>query len=102
MSASTLIALDANLVESLQRTLQLASEQLADLAQRETKALQEAERNQLLNEVDACAYLKRDSDTLLYYRKRGLPYYKRGNDVWYRKGEIDDWLIAAKVHRHSR
>ncbi|ADB41293.1 hypothetical protein Slin_5324 [Spirosoma linguale DSM 74] len=62
--------------------------------------MQEADANRLLNEAEAMGYLRRDADTLQYYRRFGLNSYKQGRDRWYRKGDIDAWLESGKVNRH--
>lgn len=61
------------------------------------------EANRLLTIEQACAYLGGiNEDTLLYYRERGLAYFKKGkNAIWYRQGDIDDWLATGKVSRHK-
>lgn len=96
-----LIAIDENIIDSLTYVLAQAKDELALLAEQKKRAEAQADRNRLFNEAEACAYLKRDADTLLYYRNHGLEHYKKGRDVWYKKGDIDDWLAAGKINRHS-
>jgi hypothetical protein len=63
----------------------------------------ESEQNAMFTLNQACAYLAGiNEDTLLYYRRLGLAYYKKGKDgVWYQKGDIDVWLATGRVSHHS-
>lgn len=100
-STRTLIAIDSELIADLKAVLQAATSELAKASEREKQLRLEADRGKLLNEQQAHEYLSRDADTLLYYRKNGLLYFKCGRDVWYKKGFIDDWLESGKVNRRN-
>ncbi|MVM36529.1 hypothetical protein GO730_00715 [Spirosoma sp. HMF3257] len=100
-STRTLIAIDSELINDLKAILQAATRELIKAGEREKQLRIEADRNKLLTEKQAQEYLQRDADTLLYYRKNGMPYFKYGRDVWYKKGLIDDWLESGKVNRRN-
>lgn len=89
----TLIAIDQELLYDLKATLKEVKAQL-ELARKKP-----SDEDKLLNEAEACEYLRRDADTLAYYRNNGLESYKRGRDRWYKKGDIDRWLAEGKVNR---
>ena len=91
-------AIEGQLLETLMNTLAEATSELA----RTRQALEQVRDNQLLNETEACAYLKRDADTLRYYRTLGLDSFKKGAHRWYLKSEIDSWLASGKVTRKQK
>jgi len=86
-----IIQLEGSLLESLVNTLSEATTELAKCRERKNELRATIEANELLNEAEAEAYLKRDSDTLRYYRTLGLSSFKKGADRWYLKGEINSW-----------
>lgn len=95
------IQLDGELLETVVDTLAAATKELAQSRQREMMLAEAVENGKLLTESEAMAYLGRDANTLLYYRKNGLNYYKCGRDVWYTKGDINAWLASGKVNRRK-
>lgn len=97
-----IVNVDGQLFEEMVNLIKACTIELANSRAREARLQTELEANRLMNEADAQAYLKRDSGTLLYYRRLGLSYYKKGNDVWYTKADIDNWLASGYVNRQSR
>ena len=98
------IVIDDSIPKGFQAALADALAQLELYKQQRNDAQKQADANTLMRIPEACAYMGGiNEDTLLYYRKMGLDYYKKGKaGVWYRKGDIDDWLASGKVSRHSR
>jgi len=94
-----IIQLEGSLLESLVDTLKEATAELAKYREREKELMATIESNELLNEAEAQAFLKRDTNTLLYYRNKGLIYYKCGRDVWYKRGDLIAWVEAGAVRR---
>ncbi|WP_020603997.1 hypothetical protein [Spirosoma spitsbergense] len=90
--------IEGQLLGTLMNTLAEATSELA----RTRQALEQARESQLLNEDEACAYLKRDAETLRYYRTLGLDSFKKGQYRWYMKSEIDNWLASGKVTRKKK
>jgi hypothetical protein len=98
---AVMIAVDpemaANLIRALHSTEQVLKQCLED-----NKLLRkQADAWQLLSEKQAMKYLSKSASGLQYYRSLGLPYYKKGKEIWYRKGDIDQWLQSGKVNRHE-
>ena len=91
-------AIEGQLLETIIDTLAAATHEL----QRSRERISQLEQRQLLSEAQAQAYLDRDKDTLRYYRTLGLDSFKKGQDRWYLKTDIDSWLASGKVNRHSR
>ena len=96
------ITLDGNLLENIMRMLDTATQRLAESEAREDRLLKELDRSKLLNEQEAKEYLRRDAETLRYYRNLGLDSIKIGKDRWYIKGVIDDWLASGQISRHQQ
>ncbi|GAB2567567.1 hypothetical protein [Spirosoma areae] len=95
------LVVDEKLGERLRVVLDKCEAHFAKSAEREIQMQAELERRRLLTEKEAMAYLGRDANPLLYYRRHGLNYYKKGGDAWYAKGDIDDWLASGKVNRRA-
>lgn len=94
------IVIDQSVVEGYVETLAHYQKLLSDAFQQRDALAKREEENQLLSIEEACHYLKCSPETLLYYRRYGLDYYKKGRDgVWYRKGDINAWLNTGKVNR---
>ena len=91
-------AIEGQLLETLMTTLAEATSELA----RSRGIIEKMQADILLNEEEACAYLKRDADTLRYYRALGLESFKKGQYRWYMKSEIDSWLASGKVTRKQK
>lgn len=96
------IVIDKDIVEGFARRLDDYHVLLTKATERMEWAEREASRSRLMRIPEACQYLGGISEeTLLYYRKMGLDCYKKGKTgVWYRKGDIDDWVDAGHVSRH--
>ncbi|WP_461043446.1 hypothetical protein [Spirosoma harenae] len=92
--------IDQDLAEELIQALNTCQQEINALRQ-ERKQM---EQDKLFGIRQACEYLGGiKEETLLYYRRLGLAYYKKKRGgVWYRKGDIDDWLASEKVARHTR
>lgn len=97
-----IITVEGKLFEDLVATIEACTAELANSRKLVQDLQDQIEGNRLLNEEEADACLNRDSDTLLYYRRLGLPYFKKGKSVWYRKSDIDNWLVSGKVTRRKR
>ncbi|GAB2567573.1 helix-turn-helix transcriptional regulator [Spirosoma areae] len=96
--------IDQDLAEDLISTLAECRQTLIEMRQQLAEASQMADQNTQFSIQQACTYLSGiNEDTLLYYRKLGLDYYKKGkNSVWYRKGDIDAWLASGQVNQQKR
>src|SRR5438128_1088843 len=94
-----IIQLEGALLESLVDTLSAATVELAKCRKREQEMRAATEANELLNEAEAQAFLKRDANTLLYYRNKGLTCYKSGRDIWYKRGDLMAWVESGIVKR---
>lgn len=91
--------IEGQLLETILETLNAATQELAKCREREQKLCLNKEANELLNEAEAQAFLKRDANTLLYYRNKGLTSYKCGRDVWYKRGDLVAWVESGIVKR---
>lgn len=91
------VIMQGETLDQIMDTLTACTSELAKTRQ----LLQQANESRLLNEAEACAYLKRDPDTLRYYRTLGLDSFKKGKDRWYLKADVDQWLASGKVTRHA-
>lgn len=97
------IVIDQAVVEGYKDALTESLTLLSEAYRQRDALAKQAESDQLLTMETARAYLGGISeDTLLYYRRLGLDFIKKGKAVWYRKGDIDDWLATGKVNRHQR
>lgn len=96
-----IVQIEGSLLESLVDTLNEARIELAKCRNRELELRATIEKNELLNESEAQAFLKRDANTLLYYRNKGLNSYKCGRDVWYKKGELIAWVESGAIRRRK-
>lgn len=97
-----LIVVDKDIVDGFAKLLGHYQKALKEAIDSQKALLQKIENDQLLTEEQAQVYLSRDANTLRYYRNLGLDYYKKGQDRWYSKADIDAWLESGKVNRHKR
>ena len=97
------IVIDQAVIDHYDQLLNQHRELFRQLLSEHNALLKLEQQNRLLSIPEACAYLGHISpDTLLYYRKFGLEYYKKGREgVWYRLGDIEDWLQSGKVSRRK-
>jgi len=97
------IVIDSTIIERYVSTLDRYDTLLKSAVARIEELKKETDADRMLTAEQARAYLGGVSeDTMLYYRKHGLDYYKKGRDgIWYRKGDIDAWLQTGRVNRHQ-
>lgn len=96
------IVIDSAIVDRYVSALAGYEKLLSEATRKKEEAEARADADHLFTIEQACQYLGVSDDTLLYYRKLGLDYYKKGKaGVWYRKGDIDDWLASGKVSRRK-
>ncbi|MVM36446.1 hypothetical protein GO730_00290 [Spirosoma sp. HMF3257] len=94
-----MLIVDEKLGHHITDLLDQCEEAIRLSAERDAQREKEFDRCLLMNETEVMEYLKRDGDTLRYYQKHGLRFYKMGRNVWYTKGDIDDWLKKGLVKR---
>ncbi|OIN59967.1 helix-turn-helix transcriptional regulator [Arsenicibacter rosenii] len=103
MSSKTLVAVDPDFIQELQKQFEIA---VKDYKKTAEALIQEQRRSrglELLTLEEAAKYLKVSESLVRYYERRGLPYYKTcTNSRWYRRSEIDEWLESGAVNRHQR
>lgn len=97
-----MLQVSVDFVEQVTYALTRSSEALERALKREAMLKAEAERNKLLSLSEAKDYLKVCDETLMHYRVLGLVHYKKGKGVWFRKGDIDDWLAEGMISRRKR
>lgn len=96
-----LIAVEKELVEGLTLALEAHVQASGEVTKVIKGLAQRADENELLTPAQACIYLGGiHENTLLNYRNEGgLDYYKKGRSVFFRRGDIDQWLASGKVKR---
>ncbi|MVM36447.1 hypothetical protein GO730_00295 [Spirosoma sp. HMF3257] len=95
------LVVNDQLGDRLLDVLERCAKHLEDSNAQIEKLQKELDRCRLMSESEAMKYLKRDANTLHHYQKHGLGFYKKGKEVWYTKGDIDDWLAKGIVNRRN-
>jgi DNA-binding Xre family transcriptional regulator len=96
------IVVDESIINRLEEKLAEYDAALSKALNRLERLEQERADNELLTTRQACKMLSCSPETLLYYRTKKLNYYKKGREgVWYRKGDIMDWLAKGYVNRQT-
>ena len=75
----------------------------AELVEIMVKQEKESDYDQLLSRKEAAELLKISLVTLSNYKREGrLPFYRLGNRVYFKKGDIMEAIEAHMKHKHRR
>lgn len=97
-----LIAIEQNTMDGYKSALIAATNRIEHLSERLATEIKRATYNELLTSEQAAKYLGVSPQNLNYYRNQGLPYYKPcGQGVWFRRGEIDEWINSGRINKHK-
>lgn len=88
----------SNQVASFFSTIQAAKEKIAAVADREIRLISDP----YVDKKAVARHLGRSVGTIERYmveHSDPLPHYRRGNQVWFRLSEVDEWMANYRLPR---